>query len=61
MDAWTQILSGKKTHVLVLSALGFLIAMYQSGQVTGLEAGFFGSLSAAFSTMRFGMDKGGKK
>ena len=61
MDAWTQILSGKKTHLCVLSALGFLIAMYQSGQVTGLEAGLIASLSAAFSTTRFGMDKGAKK
>ena len=62
MDAWSQILSGAKTHALALAALGFVIAMKQSGDVSWAQAGFLGSIACAFSTLRFAIKKnGGRK
>ncbi len=62
MDAWSQILSGAKTHGLVLIAEGAVIAMVQSGEITMSMAIFLGSVAGAFSTVRFAIKKnGGKK
>ena len=62
MDAWSQILSGAKTHGLVLVAEGAVISMVQSGEITMSMAIFLGAVAGSVSTMRFAIKKnGGKK
>ena len=59
MEAWAQILNGAKTHGLVLVALGSVIAMAQSGDVSMAQAIYLGAIAGAFSTVRFAIKKNG--
>ena len=59
MEAWAQILSGAKTHGLVLTAEGAVISMAMSGQITVAMAIFLASVAGAFSTVRFAIKKNG--
>jgi len=61
MEAWAKILSGIKTHGLVLVGLGAVIAMRQAETITGWSAVYLGCLIAAFSTVRFALANGGTK
>ena len=59
MNAWAQILSGAKTHGLVLIAEGAVISMVQSEQITWSMAIFLGAIAGAFSTVRFAIKRNG--
>jgi hypothetical protein len=59
MDAWAHILSGVKTHGLVLGAVGFVIAMVQAGEISMLQAGYLTCIAGSVSTVRFALSKMG--
>ena len=59
MDAWAQILRGAKTHGLVLVAMGAVISMAQADEISVSMAIFLGSISGAFSTLRFAIKANG--
>lgn len=61
MEAWAQILSGAKTHGLVLIALGSVIAMMQAGDISMTQAIYLGAIAGAFSTVRFAIKNNGDK
>ena len=59
MEAWAQILSGAKTHGLVLIAEGAVISMWQTSEITLAMAIFLGSVAGAISMTRFAIKKNG--